>query len=230
LPLIITSIDTASKEEVKEQVTFTDSSLLRYLNEAHLQACLRSDCVINDTDFWFSTRLGKVSYEIEQLISQLNHVTVAGPDGLVTLTKEDRNSMEGDHPDFRTATGVPTHYYMKGYTMSFYPIPDASYKITLECNSYPERMMLGSEPIIPLAQRHHLIWYALSQLSMKHKDFKTADYYESKFVSAFGVEVSNAVIMDQLEHKQSGGYLGPVDYLGGACSSSSSRSRNERMW
>jgi len=214
LPLMVKDLNLTVDEDIKTQAFYTDASIMRYLNESHLQACLRSDCVIEDVEFNFSTKANVSNYPIEEYISQLNHVSIILPEGTHTLRKEDRNSMEHSYPGYRELKGPPTHFYLKGYTMYLYPVPEQAYKLILECNKYPEVMSSNSDPIIPVAQRHHLIWYALSQLALRFKDFKTATFYSNKFENAFGAEVSNGVIMAQFEHMQQDGYLGPVDYMG----------------
>jgi len=207
----------ATQAERDLNVLWTDTRLLVLLNDAHQESCIRGEIMTEDTPFTMKIEVLTNGYDVDHRIAQLRHVRMESQD-TPELIHVSRTDMENNKfPDFKTATGEPTHYYMHGYKMFLYPTPIIADTITLECYAYPDDMDLTDEPTIPLGMHKDLIWWVLTQAFSKPDadgyDPSRVDFYEKKFDRAFGPQIDNRVIVHQLENPRHDNYIGGISYL-----------------
>ena len=226
---------TATQEERDENVLWTDAQLLELLNDSYQEACIRGEILTEDTPFSLKIKALKNGYSISQQITQLRYVSISTQDQ-PAIEHVSRVDMEdnGKFPDWRIATGEPTHYWMHGYKMFLYPTPIIDAVVTLEGYAYPDEMGLSDEPAIPLNQHKDLIWGVLSKAYLRNDadgyDSSRADYYDTKFIRAFGPPIDNRVIVHQLENLQTDNYIGGINYLGTSCADSDGNTYNKECW
>jgi len=209
-------IDTATEDEINENVLWTNSQLLRYLNEAQDEACLRGNMHRVDTTPVTITS-GRANYPLDSDIVRIEKIYLDSTDKPITHYSKDQLSRK--FPDWRTETSSEiTHFAISNRSLRVYPIPTGTDKLYIEAYMMPDQDVQLNVEIESIDPNYHkdLIWYALHLAYLKHDadtyDKDRSDYYLRKFEQSFGPKLDNRVIVHQLEQPRSGGFIGPASY------------------
>lgn len=81
-----------------------------------------------------------------------------------------------------TSQGIPSYYYFIGNQIKLYPVPDATYTITLQYLSVPAALEAGSDtPILPARHHRTLVLGALVSAYNMEDDGEQADRFERQY-------------------------------------------------
>lgn len=186
----------------------TDASLLRFANEAQIQACRRDDLIFDDTtasvcEIVLTT--DQRVYPFSSLITRLHRVIHDGID----LTKINEEMLDDYYSGWRDAdSATPTHYYVKGRKIYLYPEPDATasliplnltvHRLPIEdIDSYGDEFELFDE-----AQEDLVYWMLYRVYNLRDEDLfdpASSNYYLGLFTQTYGTVIPLDVRIHQFE-------------------------------
>lgn len=120
---------------------WSDTELVRYLNEAHVQFARRTHCLIDDTsDFTtFDTVVGQQSYTLDQRIIFIGEagLVITNEDGTKTYYDLRDGARHSVRKTFRAGRPVQLTAQVARHTVRLSPVPDAVYTVVMSVARKP---------------------------------------------------------------------------------------------
>ena len=199
----------------------TDTSLLRFADEAQKQACRRGNFIYDETTATVCTIQlveDQRAYPFDQNITVLQRVSFDGTD----LNKTTEEALQNKDSNWRTAdSSDPTCFYVRGRTIYVYPVPslEASAKtLDLSVYRYPIssfRSDKQSFEIFEEAQDDLIYWMLYRVYNLRDEDLNdptAAAYYYSLFQEVYGEVVPARVRIHQFESPETLVHTTPDGY------------------
>lgn len=214
----------ATDAEKEDQFLWSDSALLRYINEAQRQACNRTDFLFSEVYFSITLATGVHTYSISDKITFIESVEFDDTQKVSHKSVEELKRYVTDWRTLSGMTGNELYYTIRNRKMRVYPIPDAvdnGKKLTLNAYHLPIDNITSTSDDLVIAEENHrdLIWWVLYEAYSK-QDAETYDKekglrYLAQFNQVFGDYVPSEVRQNQLQENSSL-TVRPVNYLSGS--------------
>lgn len=194
LAILVTSVRYAVNEATAS--FWTDIEIGLYLNEGQEVFCTKTKCLVKYYTYTLLAGDIKNSREI-----RLNSDFIAFAEGGVTydgdqLRPTSIKALDEWNGDWRDDTGTPTHYYLRGDMIGFYPIPTAGDAIAYYGIERAATLSGSTTPLSgdyrTIAFRTHIRDYAVSKCWEKKNEVAKAKWYMDKFDR--GVYEANAIL------------------------------------
>lgn len=186
----------------------TNASLIRFANQAQVQACRRDQLIFDDeTASVCEITLveDQRAYDYSELITRLYTVRHDGVD----LTKINEEMLDNYYSGWRDAdSATPTHYYIKGKKLYLYPEPDAT-AAAIKLNLTVHRMPLAELDevtdeleLFDEATEDLVYWMLYRTYNLRDEDLFDPDaaaLYLGLFTQTYGPAIPLDVRIHQLE-------------------------------
>lgn len=187
------------REQLDDEVNpylWTNSYLLRGLNEAEVQACRRAYLIIDkDTASVCALTLSAstATFAIHSKILQVRRLTIGSSD--VPLTQTTRQELDEEIPAWWSVYGLPVKYVLDTVdnTVTFYPFPQSATTASMIVARLPLKSLTlagSSIPEINPLYHHDLLIWGRREAYLKHDSDtynpELAKVFEDEFTAKFG--------------------------------------------
>lgn len=191
------------------------SAVNRYINEAQVEACKRWDVLIDTTTAavcQVTLATGTRGYPIHDKITRIHRAEYynSSTGKRVVLEQQPYDQIERNYgASWRTNTGQPRLFAVKGRTMYLYPTPgdnEDGAAINLEVARLPLGELIDDNDEFEVPEQYQqdlLHWAAYRARSRRDNELgdpQGAGFHLQNFERAFGVPVSAQVLIHQLEN------------------------------
>lgn len=200
-------------DDVVEPYKWGSTFLLRSLNRAQEEACMRQKLLVDEDVTAISevTLVAATSeYTLDSRIVLPQQIRL----GTEVLTKTTAEILDRDMPGWRSESGTPSKYIQQGANgqkIRLSPTPAASDDgTTLVINAWrlPESELVDDQDVPEIASQHHrdLIWFVLSEAyGLPDEDTFSEtqrDRYMAKFNAVFGEPMRADVLAHRRRHTE----------------------------
>ena len=170
-------------DDAVEPYLVSDESLLAYLGEAEREAFSRAYLAKTDESFDLPVTAGKASYELDELIFQVERLKLLSSNR--PLIKTTKRELDFNINDWSLEAGKPKWFYQEGKVITLYPIPESSDKLMVDAWRYPDGQLETPE-------EHHedlAYWVLYRYYSVNDADannIQLSGFNLAQFSNAFG--------------------------------------------
>jgi len=173
---------------------WTDSELLRYLNDAESLFCRRTHCITDDTsDFTtFDTVVGQDTYTLDKRIIAIDEAgIVLNPDEEHASYHPLRDNTRGQQlVTFRSGRPVCFTLQARSNAIRFSPVPDDVYKVTMVVARKPLRRLVHEKDQPEIAEEYQLAlcdyaaWKALTNNDPEGANMSVGTNFQASWLLA----------------------------------------------
>ena len=211
-------------DDIVEPYMYADKTLLRYINAAQREVCLRMDVLYDESTkdvCVVKLKPGVNEYSIPQLITRLEEISFNGQ----PIHKYSHRDASSKFPNWASLTGFEVSnsrgYFIRGRKLFVFPSPDTTGQ-TLDLKVYrlPIDQINDPDAEFELPEEHHgdlkewALGLAFSKLDADRYDPNKAQMHKAEFERTFGKRIPSDVRQHQLEEPRTASYA-PFDYING---------------
>lgn len=183
-------------DEQAQAYLFNDVELFRWVNEAMTEATIRSKLIFDNTTAAIcdiAVTPGTSTYALDVAVHDIEAAFLYQNSAIVwKLTLIDRLELDRIEPNWREATGAPTHVIRDDTSIQLTPAPEASYTVKLEVYRAPLDPMDSTDQEPGIGAHHHrylvewMKYRAYSKPDVETKDDTKAATALAEFTTYFG--------------------------------------------